>query len=991
MKNLPEELLSAYLDGELTAQEQAQIERLLAESAEARQLLEELRLLSQSLQRLPVHKLKEDLAAKVLQEAQRREAESPAAAASPPASLPTGSVPTPAAAQLTENIPTEGISAACPACRPIGQPTAEAKPGAGVPPAGERTAPPTWHRPPWIRRLLTSRGLIWSAVAVLVAVAIWWFGPPARGPIPQVAFAPRDLAERHPLASPFANLSDKPADRDHKITEERSAHQSALELANASRPGPTGAAIRARSDEAVPPTSQENALALAQSSPTAHFGMAPAGPKPSSDRAAATDKLPSEALPEAVSKGPGLQSPMAPGADGLAARKAGPESMETGPTLAKHTPHWETAGKDRPGQEQIAKESPLQQIARKQSEGQRNHRLGPEPDAKESAKESMDAGPATLAAKGSPAEKVLRSTVQMGSAPSAGAGAMPPVSAEPPALVARRGIGRSKAAESPPGAKPTPIAEGTTIAQGAPMPGAALAAKQPPTTSLAENHKADFLPESRKPALPQVHALLPDTTLVVVCDVSASALRQRTLEQILSEHQIRVAEGEEVLEEAAVDTLREAPALRKTWRPEAVVSGPGKLAEASDLAKPAETDAERKPEVEKRASSSLPPGQPAEPLAEEKAGASPSAAAPERLASRAEQAKKSPQPHKPTPSSGQAASIAPPPAGRDAEVDQPQAPIRQEPSIARHPAGPDLGERGAAEAGAPRQTPPGLPARDREQQTAESRPMDQMSPGGAGGAGPGPESQLQFLLLEASPEQLEATLRAIQARSEEFLAISISPAPADPAQQIYQQYSRTYRAPTGPPAPAPPKAPRESEMLRPQTPPVGQQKTLGQQQAFGRQEVDQQEPVGRQQPFGQEHVGPQQVGPQQPGGPQQAIGPPAALGQQQPFGQQQAWARRLRLPEHLSRQLLFAQQAPFRQQIEADQPPMALQRRQAAPDQQQAEAQTRSAGGAPLAAQAVQPIMSSPPEAGKAPEPKGPPSPERIRVLFVLRPAEAAP
>jgi hypothetical protein len=70
---------------------------------------------------------------------------------------------------------------------------------------------------------------------------------------------------------------------------------------------------------------------------------------------------------------------------------------------------------------------------------------------------------------------------------------------------------------------------------------------------------------------------------------------------------------------------------------------------------------------------------------------------------------------------------------------------------------------------------------------------------------------------------------------------------------------------------------------------------------------------------------------------------------------------------------------------------MALQRRQAAPDQQQAEAQTRSAGGAPLAAQAVQPIMSSPPEAGKAPEPKGPPSPERIRVLFVLRPAEAAP
>ena len=43
MNHLPQdELLSAYLDGELTAEEQAEAERLLAASPAARQLLDEL-------------------------------------------------------------------------------------------------------------------------------------------------------------------------------------------------------------------------------------------------------------------------------------------------------------------------------------------------------------------------------------------------------------------------------------------------------------------------------------------------------------------------------------------------------------------------------------------------------------------------------------------------------------------------------------------------------------------------------------------------------------------------------------------------------------------------------------------------------------------------------------------------------------------------------------------------------------------------------------
>ncbi len=44
MNEVPEtELFSAYVDGELTADEQARVEQLLAASPEARQLLEELR------------------------------------------------------------------------------------------------------------------------------------------------------------------------------------------------------------------------------------------------------------------------------------------------------------------------------------------------------------------------------------------------------------------------------------------------------------------------------------------------------------------------------------------------------------------------------------------------------------------------------------------------------------------------------------------------------------------------------------------------------------------------------------------------------------------------------------------------------------------------------------------------------------------------------------------------------------------------------------
>lgn len=66
-----EDLISAYLDGELSAAQRAEVEKSLAESAELRQLYDELRALGGSMQALPRHKLDHDLGPAVLRRAER--------------------------------------------------------------------------------------------------------------------------------------------------------------------------------------------------------------------------------------------------------------------------------------------------------------------------------------------------------------------------------------------------------------------------------------------------------------------------------------------------------------------------------------------------------------------------------------------------------------------------------------------------------------------------------------------------------------------------------------------------------------------------------------------------------------------------------------------------------------------------------------------------------------------------------------------------------
>jgi anti-sigma factor RsiW len=67
-----DELLSAYVDGELSAEEKAEVEQRLADDPAARRLVEQLRTVSAGVRALPPRQLGEDLSAAVLRLAERR-------------------------------------------------------------------------------------------------------------------------------------------------------------------------------------------------------------------------------------------------------------------------------------------------------------------------------------------------------------------------------------------------------------------------------------------------------------------------------------------------------------------------------------------------------------------------------------------------------------------------------------------------------------------------------------------------------------------------------------------------------------------------------------------------------------------------------------------------------------------------------------------------------------------------------------------------------
>ena len=140
MNDVPDtELFSAYLDGELTADEQVRVEQILAASPEARQLVEELRALGSTLQALPQQKLDEDLSARVLQVAERRML------------LPDDAGNKPSVGRAAE-----AVQAGHPVLR-----VADSTGGRG----------PVWRELSW-RGMFSRRALIWSAVVVITAIII---------------------------------------------------------------------------------------------------------------------------------------------------------------------------------------------------------------------------------------------------------------------------------------------------------------------------------------------------------------------------------------------------------------------------------------------------------------------------------------------------------------------------------------------------------------------------------------------------------------------------------------------------------------------------------------------------------------------------------------------------------------------------------------------------------------------------------------------------
>lgn len=68
----PDELISAYLDGELTAEEEGRVEQRLHEDAKLQRMFHELRALRSTLQSIPATDPPEDLAERVLRQAERR-------------------------------------------------------------------------------------------------------------------------------------------------------------------------------------------------------------------------------------------------------------------------------------------------------------------------------------------------------------------------------------------------------------------------------------------------------------------------------------------------------------------------------------------------------------------------------------------------------------------------------------------------------------------------------------------------------------------------------------------------------------------------------------------------------------------------------------------------------------------------------------------------------------------------------------------------------
>jgi len=231
MKNLPEnELFSAYVDGELTADEQAQVDELLAASPAARQLVDELRALSSSLQALPMHKIGEDITARVLRRAERE--------------------------MLSERAPVDS-----------------------PPPAV--TPPESFGWKATLRRMARPRNLVWPGAAVAVALLLMLTDLTPFRETPDQAVATRSPAEADDSGpSPSISVADEVeaemvVDEAVALEEESRGRlpsdRADFAMGKADAPDPTSTAASEAPAPAAPPSA-----ALAESAPASEPAKAPA-------------------------------------------------------------------------------------------------------------------------------------------------------------------------------------------------------------------------------------------------------------------------------------------------------------------------------------------------------------------------------------------------------------------------------------------------------------------------------------------------------------------------------------------------------------------------------------------------------------------------------------------------------------------------------------------------------------------------------------------
>ena len=286
------ELLSAYLDGELAAAEQAAVEQLLAQSAAARQLVDELRALSATLQSLPAHKLEEDLSQEVLQIAGRR--------------------------MLS-----------------VSRGPAESAEPSGADAAGE-----TSFWPAILRRALSRRNLAWSAVAVAAAILLMVMNPELprkerESPEKHVAMAPEAeaLAPAKPTFIGAAGDVDEAMAR-RRLMEAKSDRGGAMDSSAAGRPAeiaksaPLAKGLAALKDEPGP-AAGERPFARGAALERGHGGAAPltAG-VPSPAKLPAAAEAPPAAAPPATVAGQ-MKAPGEMGGEGAGGFKFGQPQIGT--------------------------------------------------------------------------------------------------------------------------------------------------------------------------------------------------------------------------------------------------------------------------------------------------------------------------------------------------------------------------------------------------------------------------------------------------------------------------------------------------------------------------------------------------------------------------------------------------------------------------------------------------------------------------------------